>query len=560
MTEVASATERLHAAFRTDAGLVRKNNEDLPLIDVARGLFGVIDGVGGSNAGEVAAAIARDVILNRLARPLGTPRERVREAIALANNEIFKRAQRARELRGMTCVITLAIVSGDSLTIGHVGDSRLYLLGPQGLRKLTHDHSPIGEREDARELNELEAMRHPRRNEVYRDVGSALHDKDELDFVEVVEAAFTPESALLLCTDGLTDLVPSGTIDAVVRRYAGDPQRVADALVDAANDAGGFDNVTVVYVEGAAFGFWRAPGAGAVGPTPPGITAANARPGEAPVADSPSAPHSRGLTWGRRAWRALGAFARWVVQSRTTWFAAGTLAGVLGALGLASIVDRPAASEARTLIAGSSAPFHQLQAALDAAKPGDLVRVEPGVYAERIVIPDGVDLVARVPGTVTLRRASGTVGPWVAVTAAGTRGGRVAGLRIESTADAAVDVAIRLAGQGRTIETCDVVGPTNAAVELQASSTAVVQGSVFEVPAVALRLDEGAQARLYNNVFSHVGRGRAVPIAAAASAQLSMSRNVFAGFGPVLAEGAGGPRQLDPSGNFLLAPETKGAR
>ena len=80
-------------------------------MDAARGVYGVIDGVGGSAAGEVAAAIARDVILHRLSRPLGTPGERVREAIAIANNEIFKRSERAAELRGMTCVVTLAIVT-----------------------------------------------------------------------------------------------------------------------------------------------------------------------------------------------------------------------------------------------------------------------------------------------------------------------------------------------------------------------------------------------------------------------------------------------------------------
>ena len=178
-------------------------------MDAARGVYGVIDGVGGSAAGEVAAAIARDVILHRLSRPLGTPGERVREAIAIANNEIFRRSERAAELRGMTCVVTLSIVTGDRLTIGHVGDSRLYTMRPHGLCKLTHDHSPVGEREDAREISEIEAMHHPRRNELFRDVGGALHDKDEDDFVEVIEAEWGPECALLLCTDGLTDMVPS---------------------------------------------------------------------------------------------------------------------------------------------------------------------------------------------------------------------------------------------------------------------------------------------------------------------------------------------------------------
>src|SRR4029453_17972547 len=177
----------LQSAYRTDPGRVRTNNEDVPLIDRERGVFGVIDGVGGQAAGEVAAAIAYDVILQRLARPLGTPSERVREAIALANNEIFRRAGTSRELAGMTCVVTLAVVNDGRLTIGHVGDSRLYKLGPEGMQKLTHDHSPVGEREDAQEIAEIDAMRHPRRHEVFRDVGGALRDKDEDDYVEIVE-------------------------------------------------------------------------------------------------------------------------------------------------------------------------------------------------------------------------------------------------------------------------------------------------------------------------------------------------------------------------------------
>src|ERR671921_120576 len=109
--------DALDSAVATHPGRVRSNNEDLPLVDTLRGVYGVIDGVGGHAAGEVAAGIARDVILQRLARPLGTPAERVRESIAIANNEIFRRAERAPELRGMTCVITLALVSGDRLTI-----------------------------------------------------------------------------------------------------------------------------------------------------------------------------------------------------------------------------------------------------------------------------------------------------------------------------------------------------------------------------------------------------------------------------------------------------------
>src|SRR3954463_3164273 len=96
-----AAAEGLDSAVRSDPGRARANNEDLPLVDSLRGVYGVIDGVGGHAAGEVAAGIARDVILQRLARPLGTPAERVREAIAIANNEIFRRADESPDLHGM---------------------------------------------------------------------------------------------------------------------------------------------------------------------------------------------------------------------------------------------------------------------------------------------------------------------------------------------------------------------------------------------------------------------------------------------------------------------------
>ena len=188
MTEATRlASELLRGAACTDPGRVRTNNEDLPIIDPARGIFGVIDGVGGEAGGEVAAATAQDVIMQRLARPVGTAADRVREAIAIANNEIFRRAQDDSALSGMACVITLALVADGRITVGHVGDTRLYKIRAGTIRKLTRDHSPVGEMEDAHRLTEDQAMRHPRRNEVYRDVGSDHHDPDDPDFVVLAD-------------------------------------------------------------------------------------------------------------------------------------------------------------------------------------------------------------------------------------------------------------------------------------------------------------------------------------------------------------------------------------
>ena len=106
----------------------------------------------------------------------------------------------------MACVLTAAVIRDGRAMVGHVGDTRLYKLRSGRIEKVTRDHSPVGEREDARELSELDAMQHPRRNEVYRDVGSEPHEPGDPDFIDIHEVPFEPDAALLLCSDGLTDL------------------------------------------------------------------------------------------------------------------------------------------------------------------------------------------------------------------------------------------------------------------------------------------------------------------------------------------------------------------
>src|SRR5260370_37054627 len=114
------------------------------------------------------------------------------------------------------------------------------------------DHSPVGEMEDQKDITEDEAMAHPRRNEVFRDVGSAPHAPDDPGFIDVYKVAVEPESALLLCSDGLTDALGSKEIEGIIRESAGDRAQVARRLVDRAIEDGK-DNVSVVYVEGPEF-------------------------------------------------------------------------------------------------------------------------------------------------------------------------------------------------------------------------------------------------------------------------------------------------------------------
>jgi len=241
------------AAAGSHPGSCRETNEDRYELDPQAGFMLVVDGIGGKAAGEVAAALAADAIRRRLRRAHTPADDSVRDAILLANQRILERSTLEPELKGMACVLTLAVISDSGLTVGHVGDSRLYKLSAGGISKLTHDHSPVGDREERGELTETEAMRHPRRNEVFRDVGSQPHEAADEDFIELFTTGLERDAAVLLCSDGLSDMVTSVEMQRIVRKDAGDPEAVVAALIDVANAAGGKDNITVVYLEGPDF-------------------------------------------------------------------------------------------------------------------------------------------------------------------------------------------------------------------------------------------------------------------------------------------------------------------
>jgi PPM family protein phosphatase len=237
----------------SDAGRLRAENQDRAYADDELGIFLVVDGLGGHAAGEKAAEMAVAAIREAMAPQEGEPAERIRQAITAANNRIFEEAEADETLRGMACVLTLASICDGKVVVGHVGDSRLYLTWNGSIRKITSDHSPVGEREDAGELSEGEAMAHPRRHEVFRDVGSRRRSPDEEDFIEVKEFLFKPDAAILLCSDGLSDLLTSAELLQAMERFDGDPAQVTGELIDAANLAGGADNITAIFVAGSEF-------------------------------------------------------------------------------------------------------------------------------------------------------------------------------------------------------------------------------------------------------------------------------------------------------------------
>jgi serine/threonine protein phosphatase PrpC len=511
-----SGMVRVQAASASDRGRVRDGNEDRVHVDVTRGIFAVVDGVGGHASGEIAATIAVDVIAQRLSRPLWSPEQRVREAIALANNEILTQATQSPQHTGMTCVLTVALLTERGLTIGHVGDTRLYKIDATGMNKLTHDHSPVGEREDARELSEAEAMRHPRRNEVFRDVGSAFHEPEDDGFVELIEATFEADCALLFCSDGLTDMVAASAIARVIRQHAGNPSRVAEALVLAANEAGGRDNVSVVYVEGEDFArVSRSASAASEVPEPLNGVAARAE----------TAPSSLQALYRR-------------LMTRGAWLVAGLIAGLGLGLAIAWLValDDPIRLGPRTLHVGHAAgmDYGTIAAALSAASPRDTVQIEPGAYEELLVVPGGVHLTARIAGSVTLG-APAQASEAVAITIPEGTGSRVSGLRIAGTAERPFATGVRIGGEETHIEDLSIESNIDIGIDVVSAGTVAVRNSRFAgISGVPARLGAMTRPRFERDLFIRSANGHPVAIDAAGDSSPDLRDNVFVGYAEVM--------------------------
>src|SRR5439155_432177 len=225
------ATVKLAAASATDQGRVRSNNEDAFLIDDQRALFAVADGMGGHRGGEVASHTAIEAL--RAAVANGTP---LHDAITRANTAVLTRAAGDDELAGMGTTMTAVVaIGGRQLLIGHVGDSRAYMLHEGTLRRATEDHSLVEELVREGRLTPEQAEAHPQRAIVTRALG--VDDPVDVDLYTLdVEAG----DRVVLCSDGLTTMVRERDIERLARAEP-DPQRLAQALVAAATAPGGGD-------------------------------------------------------------------------------------------------------------------------------------------------------------------------------------------------------------------------------------------------------------------------------------------------------------------------------
>jgi len=243
----------------TDVGRKRKGNEDSVFVNPEQNLFVVADGMGGHAAGEVASRLAVDAINDfieltggddEITWPFGLDDtisydgNRLKTAVRFANKKVLETTKERSEYEGMATTVAAVLLEGDAANLAHVGDSRIYLLRASELSQLTYDHSWINEQIQSGVISADQARSHPLRNVVTR----ALGGKPDL-LVDMQLQPMQPEDVLLLCSDGLTTMLPDDEICRLMAENVADVAQAARALVDAANAKGGEDNITVLLLK-----------------------------------------------------------------------------------------------------------------------------------------------------------------------------------------------------------------------------------------------------------------------------------------------------------------------
>jgi PPM family protein phosphatase len=248
----------LECASLSHPGMVRAHNEDAVYVDAAAGIAVLADGMGGYNAGEVASGIAVNVITNGMLPDLKSGRELskvdvatglthaallLQKQIAAANKGIYEAAQARPECAGMGTTLVSVVFCGNRVSIGHVGDSRCYRMRSDKLEQLTHDHSLLQEQIDTGQITTDQAKFSLNKNLVTRALGiEAIVPPDIIEYR--VEAG----DIYLLNSDGLTDMVDPDVVRTIIGQKRGNLAEAAAELVDAANQNGGRDNISVVLI------------------------------------------------------------------------------------------------------------------------------------------------------------------------------------------------------------------------------------------------------------------------------------------------------------------------
>ncbi len=246
----------IEAFGRTDVGRRRKANEDSLLVAPDSHLYAVCDGMGGHNAGEVASRMAietlaafvqKSAIEQEITWPWGLDANlsfdanRMKTAIRLANSQVFQSADSSEELTGMGTTVVAALVSGNTMTLGSAGDSRCYLVRDGELLQLTKDDSWVSAALGEGILNSDDVQRHPLRNVITKAVGA----RDSID-IDVIEQILQEGDVALLCSDGLHGMVGDDEIARLLIPGSDSLEEATAHLIEAANEAGGKDNITAV--------------------------------------------------------------------------------------------------------------------------------------------------------------------------------------------------------------------------------------------------------------------------------------------------------------------------
>ena len=241
----------------THVGRQRQHNEDAFLVEDDARLFLVADGMGGHAAGEIASRIAVDSISEFILHTKeddGTwphaydehytrTTNRLMAALRMANQRVLEAMKKDARLRGMGTTVVACMADDEKMSVAHVGDSRAYLIREGQLSRITNDHSWVFEQVQAGMLTEAEAEKHPLRNVITRALGGALQVTPDASEISAQKG-----DVFLLCSDGLTGMVPENEILRVVTANADDLPKACQQLIDAANERGGLDNVTAVLV------------------------------------------------------------------------------------------------------------------------------------------------------------------------------------------------------------------------------------------------------------------------------------------------------------------------
>lgn len=237
----------IETAFQTNCGMIREHNEDSGglLYNQKGDLLAVVaDGMGGHRAGDVASALTLDFIKEKwtLTDESFTKEEAktwLAETIQEANSDLLSYAAKHPECEGMGTTVVAALCAPEFIVIGHVGDSRCYMLMDQHLQQVTRDHSLVNEFVRRGEISEEEAAVHPQKHVVLQALGTEAEIIPEIQAIEE-----SSSSIILLCSDGLSDSITDEQIKKILHADQS-LQKKADAMIEAANAAGGIDNITL---------------------------------------------------------------------------------------------------------------------------------------------------------------------------------------------------------------------------------------------------------------------------------------------------------------------------